>query len=209
MDKHEIVVKDIRHVEQAMEFTGKALTEGEILKTNTTDNSPRHFYCSCGEAEMSYQKAVEHMKEVNGDVSPETFQEVARKIKRGEQVALGTRSNGFVYEGQVPQTDYSGNPLRKGYVVGYHTGDDLYVVGLMHKKSETVGRNDPKLQVRENEYVKIALYEVELPYDSGAPKNIAKYAIEHGDHVDDGYINGYRLTRLSDVLDDLFKWYSA
>lgn len=214
MTDHEITVTDRRAVKTRMEFSGDALTEDDIIRTNTLPDSERTFSCSCGKGGMSYQKAVEHMKEVNNEVTPDTFMEVARQIHRGEAVATGHRQNGFVLEGKVPQTDYSGNPLRRGYVVGYHTGDGQYVVGLMHKKSETVGQNDPKLKTRKNEYVKAAMYEVGFDqpglqsYEPSA-REIGEPTVERGDHVDDGYINGYRLTRLDDVLDSIFKWHEV
>lgn len=207
MNEHEIVVRDIRHVEQEMEFTGKALTESDITKTNTVKHSSRQFFCSCGEEEMTYDEAVEHMQSQNNRVEPETFEEVARKLKKGESIPESYRENGYVLSGRLPQTDYSGNPLKNGVIVTYQMAEDEYVVGIMHRKTETVGRNDPKQKVRENTYVKVAMYECDKTGGDNVSE-VGEYVVENGTHIDDGYINGYRLTRLSSVLDDVFRYHA-
>lgn len=203
---HEITVHDIRHVVESMEFTGNALVADEIQKTNTLDNSPREFNCSCGEEEMSYPEAVKHMQEQNEEVTPDTFKQVARSLYRGDAIAEGRRENGFVLTGRVPNPRYSGNPSRSGAIVGIEYGDK-YIIALMHKGTETRGRNEPRMKVREAEYVTAQFYEATLDGVVEHPERVGNLAID-GRKIDTGYVNGYRTTPISDVLEEIFKWYA-
>jgi len=212
--EHELTAQDIRHVEAKYEYDGDRLHEKEITDTETVDHSYKQFSCSCGEDEMSAHEAINHIESASDEVKPETFDRVARQLFNGERINTGKRSNGFVLKGRFPDSDTANTPMRSGVGVGISIGDgeefgERYIVAFMRKGTETRGRNSPKLKTRQAEYVKASFYGVDLDGVVEDLSKIGELCNERGKSLDRGYVNGYRTTPIRDVLDDLFKWYSA
>lgn len=135
-------------------------------------------------------------------ISPDLFMDVAERVHRNEAIVTGVESNGFVLQ----------HSRGKCTFVGYHEGDDVYVVGKMWSKSETINRNDPRLKTSKNEYVVAKLYRMTVSDPEDNDETVERIAEtidekEYDEYVDKGYINGYRLTSLDSVLGDVFRWY--
>lgn len=202
MTEHEITRTDIRHVTTRYEYDGDEIQEKEVVSTMPIDNSVPQYNCKCGEDDMTLLEAQVHMEEQYARVAPETFEEVANAIYHDETVRTGIRENGFV----VRKFTGRGNK----YCVGMHEQDDTYILMFAMKGSETINRGDPKLKTRENEYVKCELKRSGLPNISEVDEdNLITYLtnLQGFEKVDTGYVGGYRVTPLSTVLSDLFKWY--
>lgn len=132
----------------------------------------------------------------------EFFKDLAMKVHKRESVATGVRDDGFVLN----------HSLGKVVFAGVKEDDDTYIVGKMWAKKETVGRHEPRMKVRENKYVECQMYRMRLPEpeDSDGMVELIADTIDNDEYeekIDTGYINGYRLTRLDDVLEEIFKWY--
>jgi len=137
-------------------------------------------------------------------IRPELIEEVARMVKRGETPVTAVEEDGFVLQ-------HSRNRSRCTFV-GLREEGDTFIVAKMWFKTETIGRNEPRIQQSKNEYVQCELYRMDVvePTDSDETVEALADAIDnkrYAEKIDTGYINGYRLTALSDVLDDLFRWY--
>lgn len=102
--------------------------------------------------------------------------------------------------------------LGKCTFVGYHIADDEYIVGKMWNKSEVINRGDPRLKTSENRYLKCQLYRMEIPSVANTDATVEGIAEviderEYDEKLNTGWINGYRLERLEDVLEEELKWY--
>lgn len=139
-------------------------------------------------------------------INPDLIREVAQRIHREKSVVCEVYDAGFVIQ-------HSRNRKRCTFV-GIREEADRYVVAKMWKKSETIGRSEPRIQTRKNDYVQCELYRMELDTPTNDDETVEAIAdkIDNGEyieHIDTGYINGYRLTALRDVLEETFRWYSA
>lgn len=144
---------------------------------------------------------------VEHDYTPDLIRQTARLIHKNETIILETTEEGFVLAHSRQQ--------KRCTFVGLRESEGVYVVAKMFKKSETIGRGDPKIQTSKNDYVECQLYRMALDtpirntdeqVEAIAEKIDGK---EYDEKIDTGYINGYRLTALKDVLDDVFRWYEA
>ena len=132
----------------------------------------------------------------------EFFKDLATKVHKRDSIVTGVQDDGFVLK----------HSLGKVIFAGYREDDKTYVVGKMWAKKETVGRREPRMKVRENKYVECQMYRMRLsePKDSDGMVKLIADTIdnkEYEEKIDTGYINGYRLTRFDEVLEDIFKWY--
>jgi hypothetical protein len=133
-------------------------------------------------------------------ITPDSFVTIARSLYNNETVHDGVCDSGFVISGY------------RSTFVGLAESDGAYIIARMSTGSETIGRSNPKLKTRQNEYAKAELRRVELPDDvdqTDSDAIEAAFEDEDAERIDTGYINGYRVTPLSDVIDDIFKWYST
>lgn len=136
---------------------------------------------------------------------PEMVLDVAKRLHGDGVIVAESHDEGFVLQ-------HSFNS--KGCTfVGLREADDQFVVAKMWKKSETIGRSDPKIQTRKNEYVQCELYRMALdtPIEN-TDEQVETIAdridsSEYDEKIDTGYVNGYRLTPLKRVLEDVFRWY--
>jgi hypothetical protein len=131
-------------------------------------------------------------------ITPETFIEVANRLHKKDPVHEGVTEDGFITRGI------------KYTFVGHREAPDTCIIGRMRGKTETVGRSNPRLQTRENEYVEVELRRVELPsteYDSFDHDSL-KPLFDDGEKIDTGYVNGYRVEPISDVIESVFKWHN-
>lgn len=134
--------------------------------------------------------------DTNRMVTPGTFREVALRLYNGKEIFEGATEGGFVFSG-----------FRETFV-GYHEGNGGYVVARMTKSAETIGQHDAKLKTQQNEYVRAKLRRIEFSEDPTAiVMDTVSDVFSDGELIDTGYINGYRVTPLSDVIEDVFKWY--
>lgn len=132
-----------------------------------------------------------------GLITPDSFEEIARLLYNGKGIETGVVDSGFVCTSHL-------DPL----YVGLRESDRVYVVAEMTKRTEVIGRTEPKIKTTENEYVRVDLRRVELPRPpSDMPIEQLGDAFEHGEAIDTGYLHGYRVTPLSEVLSETFKWY--
>lgn len=129
-------------------------------------------------------------------VTPNTFVEIAERIHTGKDVFDGVTDSGFVIT------------TSNDTFVGYRESEATFVVARIRKKSETIGRSEPRIQTRENEYVEADLRRVEsIHTDQEITIEAIRDTYSDAEKIDTGYINGYRLDPLSDVIDDVFKWH--
>lgn len=142
---------------------------------------------------MPSEKDARRTSQANALVDPETFVEIGRRIHKGESITEGVVDEGFVLKDW--NTVY----------VGLRDGERTYVVAEMTKQTSTVGRNDPKLKTRQHESVRAVLKRLELPEEIDI--EAVKQAFDGGEEIDTGYINPYRTTPLSQVVEETFKWY--
>lgn len=136
-------------------------------------------------------------------VDPDLFIEVATMIKNGEDPVEAVEDDGFVLQTEGWGTTYT--------FVGYREQGDTYVVGRIRRKKETINQSDPRLKTSENVYSECELYRMEVPdptvRDAAGRLEDRLDQSDYIEKIDTGYINGYRLTRLRDVIEDTFKWY--
>lgn len=132
---------------------------------------------------------------------------IARQLHANEPITTESTDEGFVVQ-------HSRNTDGCTFV-GIRIAESVYIVGKMWKKSETIGRNDPKIQTSKNEYVQCDLYRLLLDKGIGdndeEVKNLAAKidGKDYEERIDTGYINGYRLKSLKRVLEETFRWYEA
>lgn len=145
-------------------------------------------------------------RETSGHVTPGTFHAIAQALHNGESFSAGRRSGG--YEDGVRENGFvHKSVMGRGALVGIERGEGRYIIAQIQNGSETVGRNSPRQQTRKNEYTKAEFKECEYTGDLDDVDGI-QAAFEDGKSLDRGYINGYRVTRLKEVLNDIFKYYS-
>ena len=131
----------------------------------------------------------------------EFFQEVAERVYRQESLAEGRADGQFIVRERFNRYVYA----------GWGEGDDKFTVAKIQRSTETINRNEPRLKTSENTYARCELYRMDITVtgtDSLAETIDA--VIEnrvYDEKIDTGYIHGYRVTPLSTVLKDVFKWY--
>lgn len=139
------------------------------------------------------------------DYSPGLIRQTARRIHGNDTVTLEADESGFVLQ-------HTHNRQHCTFV-GLRESEGVYIVAKMFTKSETIGRNEPRIQTSKNDYVECQLYRMALdtPIENtdAQVESIADTidSKEYEEQIDTGYINGYRLTPLKRVLEDTFKWY--
>jgi len=121
------------------------------------------------------------------EYNPDVIRRTARKLQRNDPIETEVAEDGFVLQ-------HSRN--RQGCTfVGIQEAGGTYVVAKMFKKSEIIGRNDPKIQTSKNEYVECQLYRMELgrPTNDDVTVEVIAASIDNKDYdekIDTGYING-------------------
>ena len=131
-------------------------------------------------------------------ITPDSFVEIARRLYRGDVIVDGASDDGFVVT------------HGRRVFVAYHESPTVSIVARMAKGRETVGRHEPRVRTHQNTYVEADVRRAELPRTtSAAPPagDTVADAFEQGEQLDRGYIHGYRVTPLADVIADIFKWY--
>lgn len=140
--------------------------------------------------------------------NPDLIRGIAQRLQNGQHIVTEAynQAGGFVLQ-------HTNNRQGCTFVGLQEQGTDVFVVAKMFKKSETIGRNDPKIQTSKNEYVECQLYRMVLdtPIEE-TDEQVEAIAEtidneEYEEYIDTGYINGYRLTELRNVLEDTFRWY--
>lgn len=135
---------------------------------------------------------------------PDVIHRTAKNLHTNKPIVTEATEDGFVLQ-------HTFN--RKGCTfVGLREEGDTFVVAKMWKKSEITGRNEPRIQTSENEYVQCELYRMDVVEPTNSDETVEAIADtidnkNYEEKIDTGYINGYRLTALKDVLEDTFRWY--
>lgn len=129
-------------------------------------------------------------------VTPDFFLEIAHRLHRGDELVEGKNEEGFVFIG------------RDAVFVGFNEGEGNYIIARMTKKSEMLGQHNPRQKIRENEFVEAELRQAELETSTEClDLEHVKEAFGAAERIDTGYINGYRVTHLRDVISEVFKWH--
>lgn len=106
-------------------------------------------------------------------------------------------------------SEYFGGIVRDGRdKIGYYVSrvGDHVLIASFYYKSETIGRNDPKIKQSKNKYVEARYYWVEDFDWSQEPKEALQTARERtkGKHPDQkGWMNGYRLKSLKRAIEEM------
>ena len=97
-------------------------------------------------------------------------------------------------------------------MVRWKTDWRLMVCGKIEKKSEVVGLSEPRIETRENTYVEADLYEGYFVQTPNRSSQFIEYlnewfdSEEYPEKIGTGCVNGYRRKRLTDLVDNTFKY---
>lgn len=134
-----------------------------------------------------------------GPITIDTIAEIARQVYHKEDLPLRVEDDGFVIQHMFGRCTF----------VGVREEDETWIVGKMWSETETINRNDARLQTSQSRHVKCRLFRVELP----EPEFTNEYVEEIADRIDGkeyedligtGYVHGYRCTPIEKVIEEDF-----
>lgn len=126
------------------------------------------------------------------EITPDTFETVARQLYNGERINTDSVDEGFVLG------DY--NTIWVGYKDG-----DAWIVAKMKKEEEVRGEGEYKMKTRRAEYVRVTFKRCYLSDEYSLEEVRDSFA--GAKRIDRGYINGLRVTPLSEAVTNVFKWH--